>query len=559
MQGGSQEGDDDGMADFFNSVRDGSIIKDSFVMKKKSNHKHKHETEDEKKDREYNDWVDEQIHVYSAGANVAFLDLKRSTALNLLVFQYFFMIAAFIYFVYTGTVSTLKTQYISLERNTADQICDDVPIAITGQWEANLDGKWSSDPTFNYNTSALLLTASDAHIDETKFRKSISKLQSRFKTIGLREKNRDLSWSYLAWSTLVAKDESANLTMKTTANPSYIFANKVVTLSISDEDQLKCSSFDSFGHQSAKCTTNCHLNLPSATIGANGGNSQIRLTFPMKYYANSLDITSAWFVNETTPFYVKYSPSFSPCPGLFVLGLTFGFSKQTPPPTFESDFQDLKMEADVESMMIAISVNYGIKTLGDLQEVQSVMSRGQKESVWNSWPETSSINVRFYIDPSLSTARPIACILEGTKILNVTVAKDFCMYYAYSNFMYPSMWSSYTQSTSSMDVGNNIGQTRFCKCDDDDDFNYPPSEYASPASKRSGCNNLLSVNIDINLIYSKATIYSGMKINSVLEPEQDISNMLKTLSPMLLGMYEQPYLNFCLLALTSYILCHLVC
>jgi hypothetical protein len=86
---------------------------------------------------------------------VNFLDLPRWMAISLLCVYFLLSLVLFVYLVYSGTVSSTKVKYISLVSNSSEQICHYIPTAISGEWQANKLGMWSSNSKYNYNSSGV--------------------------------------------------------------------------------------------------------------------------------------------------------------------------------------------------------------------------------------------------------------------------------------------------------------------------------------------------------------------------------------------------------------------
>lgn len=136
------------------SVKNPMTAKDEEFARPSQDTRPESSAEDSKKESKDALW-DKWIHRFSGPFDdkVDLLDLPRWMSLSLLGVYFSLSLGLFIYFVYTGTISSTKVKFISLASNSSDQICQFVPKTITGAWQADEAGLWSSNRNFNYNSS----------------------------------------------------------------------------------------------------------------------------------------------------------------------------------------------------------------------------------------------------------------------------------------------------------------------------------------------------------------------------------------------------------------------
>jgi len=98
-----------------------------------------------------NIWFKNLFKKFFPKSNMIDMDDLNILYLTLVIIAFYFSwIALGIYFGYKTYNQARTAKFISLNQNSTSQECWEVPLSLTGQFYADSDGYWDTDPRFNY-------------------------------------------------------------------------------------------------------------------------------------------------------------------------------------------------------------------------------------------------------------------------------------------------------------------------------------------------------------------------------------------------------------------------
>ncbi|RYH06601.1 hypothetical protein EON65_42675 [archaeon] len=279
---------------------------------------------------------------------------------------YVFAVALFLYFLITNYEGATNQAFISLE--TSSGSCNSVPIAVSGDYLADVNGNWEGQPGYAESQSVYSLTFSNFEINsDSQYQQMMSNFYTTLQDANELSANYNLGFNLILWTTYsqyysVSEPNSVNFTQighgqlqvfELTGDSSVVF----------DLDHYR----GSVGSTMGVCTVGGFTTYDQA-------NGEISLT-----YGNA-----SQFINNPTcfsalnPENAGYSPQYS-----------------------SSIFQ---LTLDVRSLAVALGVNYNIVPLDSLQ----LVSRNLRGFSYNSTNFTMGI----YYDPTYSLMGGVVCISQ---------------------------------------------------------------------------------------------------------------------------------------------------
>ena len=116
-------------------------------------------------------------------------------AVSIVLLYYLAFFWAFFYFVYSLTLSGTAMTYLSLQSNTTDQICAEIPISVTTTINGDVYGHWSSNPLFLNNASIFVLDFVGTNITTAQYVATMTRFKNQLEILGAKAAQRDVGWN----------------------------------------------------------------------------------------------------------------------------------------------------------------------------------------------------------------------------------------------------------------------------------------------------------------------------------------------------------------------------
>jgi len=139
------------------------------------------------------------------------------------VFSLSWLIIFALYFTY-GVQKYLGSTFLSLSKTSEFQTCNDVPVTITGSYELDIFGHWSTDVRFQSNSSIFKVSFDASSITLEEYQTTMMKFQERISELDVILSQHDVTFAAVAWSTFYTLDAGTQMSISTTADWNIIFS-----------------------------------------------------------------------------------------------------------------------------------------------------------------------------------------------------------------------------------------------------------------------------------------------------------------------------------------------
>jgi hypothetical protein len=136
-------------------------------------------------------------------------DVGKAIFLVLLWYACYF--TALFYFTYSLTMTGAQSKFLSLDGNSTDQVCFEVPVTITGTYEGDVYGNWVTSSRFQQNSSAFVLIMTGSKMTVEKYKQVMTKFQSELYALSMKSSSRDLGWNAMMWATFSFRDDTTKM------------------------------------------------------------------------------------------------------------------------------------------------------------------------------------------------------------------------------------------------------------------------------------------------------------------------------------------------------------
>ena len=219
--------------------------------------------------------VENLLHLYPSHIrDLDLRDLKRSklaipfTALYLI----FFLVMFGLTFSFNLT-SAVGKEFLSLQGSNEYQNCELEPAPVTATFEADYEGRWSTQKGFTANNTIYSLSFFGSLISVDEYRQTMLSFGEKLKVIGAKSARRDFIWSILAWVSFRARDQATGLSFLPTAQVDIVLNEAT----IKDNNVAKCTLTPdvSFSADSRKLEIGYQINWPPAQSVLRSGASAL--------------------------------------------------------------------------------------------------------------------------------------------------------------------------------------------------------------------------------------------------------------------------------------------
>lgn len=148
------------------------------------------------------------------------------------------------YFFTRNYVLNRTSSFISLDSgagvckgDSKSDSCCEVPVAVTGEFMVDTNGRWETFPRFNYNFNNYDVKLTGVSYTNEEYQTLMKKISKEVKAIGARGKNRDYSWNMVAWSSFTALDStSGSFKFFLSGDAGIIFAKSLVGIGFASNE-----------------------------------------------------------------------------------------------------------------------------------------------------------------------------------------------------------------------------------------------------------------------------------------------------------------------------------
>jgi len=357
------------------------------------------------------------------------LDTKEaSKPVQHLINSLFFIagLAVFTYMMVTNISSNLNSPYVSLSSTGDDQVCQDVPAAVNGEFNVDYFGRYASQRAFNPAFELFKLVVPGVLLTEATYKTILSKFAEEFSSLGARSATRQTSWNLAAWSSTYAVDASTNIKFVPITKPARFFSafeavnswprskagicTDPVTLDPNAPSNTVAITATSF------VSAENYIDIDGNPLTGDGA------TFDYSIYITRMGNYHAGGIPAYTEDYNVAYPG--PCPSQFNpstsfsyqgLGSIFGVDAGGENP------YSMTFKYDSTSLLVAAAVNMGIIPISKLMSVLG-------KSIKDAFPD---MNVKAYVHPFHADMFPILCITAGSAYKDIngasqTMPSDAC-------------------------------------------------------------------------------------------------------------------------------------
>lgn len=129
------------------------------------------------------------------------------------------------YFVYSGTVSEMSKKFLSVQAPDPTQaICAFVPVPVTGMYQADLRGAWSSDATFDPQLPIYELEMTGSTVDLPGYSAAIANFSSQLQAVGAKSRTLDVLSNQMLWTLYrTAPNDAAQMRLRAYADVKQSF------------------------------------------------------------------------------------------------------------------------------------------------------------------------------------------------------------------------------------------------------------------------------------------------------------------------------------------------
>lgn len=234
----------------------------------------------------------------------------------------------------SGTNSEYNRKFLAIsEPKSSEAVCETVPVAVTGVYQADINASWSTRQTFLSDKPIFELILTGSSVTRTEYTRVMQKFSSEVKTAGANMASYDVISAQIAWALFQSQNNDSNMRLRTYARLNKIFQGM--------------SSYYPTTLSSAKGV--CGANIPFPTYDDFG----MKLTAKFPRYASSLaPLGQPTFPTSFPSPAAQLTENYNFCPDQIQVEkhvFNFGFS----------DWEHT-VEIDIRSIITAYAVNFGI-------------------------------------------------------------------------------------------------------------------------------------------------------------------------------------------------------
>lgn len=151
--------------------------------------------------------------------------------------MYFASIAVlFIVFMHYQIVSQTSERFLSLSNDNPNNVCEEVPLSVSGSYFGTLLGVWDTFPAYQSNQTVFQLDFHGAQLTTAEYRASMAYFESELHRLGSNCANKPLVFSMIAYCVYGFRVSSLNLQFSSTVDPTFVFNGLIVAAMISNRD-----------------------------------------------------------------------------------------------------------------------------------------------------------------------------------------------------------------------------------------------------------------------------------------------------------------------------------
>eukprot|EP01039_Chlorochromonas_danica_P004934 gene4934-5417_t len=240
---------------------------------------------------------------------------------------YMLLLGVFIYFLYQNYMNSISKAFVSL--NSSDGDCNEVPIAVTGTYLADINGNWINTPQFNYYLAAYSFTFAGLQVNSlSEFQSMMNVFRENLRALGTITPNQNLAINLIIWMVYIKRYSLEYPDMTTFTSVGY---GQLQSLQMTGAPHVVFNArfyLSAIADQYGRCEL-------LATTSFDPANSMLSSTYNATAYDNSTSCTR-----------ISQPVNFGTRPG---------------------GVEEYTIGMDVRSFSIAMAVNLGILSIDDLQ------------------------------------------------------------------------------------------------------------------------------------------------------------------------------------------------
>jgi len=147
-------------------------------------------------------------------------------------------IAAFVGILISLTILTyeqLSSPYLSLSKDPS-ATCIEVPLSVTGTFEASWDGYWQTNKNFDQGKSLYAVSLVGSSVSTANFTAIFDKFESTLALYGAKAKKRNSAFALLYYASFTLVDKASNMRFYSTAEATDIFFNQLYSTTVSSRN-----------------------------------------------------------------------------------------------------------------------------------------------------------------------------------------------------------------------------------------------------------------------------------------------------------------------------------
>ena len=140
----------------------------------------------------------------------------------ILTFSYVFVFAlTFSLLLWNNATTSYAERFLSLNSGALGTDCQEVPLPVSGTFEATSDGIWQTQRGFSFNRSTFSIDLSGAELTNSDYHAGMTHFAQKLSAMGARGVMRNVLNNLIVWATFSFKYEDMLFT--STADAAYIF------------------------------------------------------------------------------------------------------------------------------------------------------------------------------------------------------------------------------------------------------------------------------------------------------------------------------------------------
>ena len=340
------------------------------------------------------------------------------------------------YFVIDGTITQQSRKFLSLDApSAADAVCNTVPVAVTGTYQADMHGVWSSQASYDPKTPIYELQLTGSTVDLPGYSAAMLDFSQQLQAVGSRSQGLDVLSSQALWTLFRAEHNAeAHMQLRAFADAQQTFMSlKAPPSPVLASRKGVCNApgiSAAYGYTTMVLTTA----FPSSATPSAAPSQQPTKTSPPPTSASASD-----------DFFNIYEP----CPDQVMLnrGLAEGVNQVFGVAQSASSSFDL----DLRSVVTAYALNFGLINVSAL----SVYRERPADAASGDYSIT-------FVSPSYPDMQPVECHFVS-KQPRVCLALAGSAATGTFSYVYPVLSTSTWAGTIEASPG------RLCRCPQDQD------------------------------------------------------------------------------------------